>query len=94
MQTSSLLCSGVELLYSGKQLPNFLPSNEGSGFCKQFFTVLGAFLGPKGAEQMMAAITWTALQTLEQLLCLWHFQALGIQTDPLSLQSWAPSVLL
>lgn len=70
MQASSLLCSGVGLLCSGKRLPNFLPCNEGSGFCKQLFTVLGAFLGPRGAEQIMviATITWTALQTAKQLV--------------------------
>lgn len=74
MQTSALLSSGVGLLCTGKQLPNFLPSNEGSGFCKQLFTVLGGFLGPGGAEQItiMATVTWTALQTVEQLGCLWH----------------------
>lgn len=73
MQTSALLCSGVGLLCTGKQLPNFLPGNEGSGFCKQFFTVLGGSLGPRGAEQIttMAAVTWL-LCKLEQLGCLWH----------------------
>lgn len=76
MQTSSLHCSGVELLCTGKQLPDFLPCNEGSGFCKQLFAALGAFLRPRGAEQIMmvATITWTALQTVEQLVCRWHFR--------------------
>jgi len=76
MQTSSLLCSGVGLLWTGKQLPDFLPRNEGSGFCKQLLVVLGAFLGPRGAEQIiiMATITWMASRTAEQPACLWHFR--------------------
>lgn len=79
MQTSALLCSGVGLLCTGRQLPNFLPGNEGSGFCKQFFTVLGGSLGPRGAKQIttMATVTWAALQTVEQLGCLWHSGAGG-----------------